>query len=170
MRGLGFPNTCVYRNVYASNIHDGEIRTLDGSSAVGIQQEKMLLILSLSTSGTVPDGRVSQGGKRADMHGRSNEKATVRLSSRVPPLSRFRRRRHHRRHHHSRSAARFCYLAPTCLVPPPRRPLPRMPCQPTSWSRFRFVRAGAAVHQSLLVPAPAFDGRVAAARSVIARL
>jgi len=51
----------------------------------------------------------------------------------------------------------------------PRQP-PRAPCQPTSRGRFRFVRAGAAVHQSLLVPAPAFDGRVAAARSVIARL
>lgn len=62
------------------------------------------------------------------------------------------------------------------LQPPPRpgrllaRPPPRIPCQPTSRGRFRFVRAGAAVHQSLLVPAPAFDDRVAAARSVIARL
>lgn len=97
------------------------------------------------------------------------------LSSRCAPSVSFRRRRrrrrrYQRRHHHSRSAARSCYLASTSLALPPPPPLPRVPCQPTSRGRFRFVRAGAAIHQSLLVPAPAFDGRVAAARSVIARL
>lgn len=65
----------------------------------------------------------------------------------------------------SRSLASTTPSPPT---PPPSFPAHTVPANEPG--RFRFVRAGAAVHQSLLVPAPAFDDRVAAARSVIARL